>query len=238
MNDPDFDPYLPPRAPVGLTKTPKGGGAEVPDGSPWVTIWTRPRGTIRGIVNSDPTTFVLPLAMLSGFGNGLTRLFKSQTVELPVAGLLVGSIIGGALGGFIGIYLMGFLVRMTGGWLGGRATAQEVRAALAWSSIPIVALLPIQLLTLAVYGADFFRADDPQNVGASKGPLLLVMAMAMIVLGFWSAFLNIKCVAEVHRFSAWKSLGTLLLVGVVFLGIVLLIVVIVVGLMAAMKAGG
>jgi hypothetical protein len=238
MNDPDFDPYLPPRAPVGLPKK-AYGGAEVPEGSPWLNIWIRPRGTIRGIVDSDPTQNVILLAMLGGVSNGLTRLFQSRPGDdLPVAGLLIGGLIGGSIGGILGIYLMGLLVRWTGNWLGGTADGAEVRAALAWSSVPLVALLPVQLVAMAILGQDFFRANGPENPDIQTSLVMVALGLAMMVLGLWSAFLNIKCVAEVHRFSAWRSLGALLLVGVLVFAVVFLIVALFLGLGMAMRGGG
>jgi hypothetical protein len=59
--------------------------------------------------------------------------------------------------------------------------------------------------------------------------------LAQIVLAIWSAVLTIKTVAEVHRFSAWKALGTFLLLSLVAIGIILLIVVGVLGLTSIMK---
>ena len=34
--------------------------------SPFLTIWTRPRATIRAIVNTNPSFLVLPIAMVGG----------------------------------------------------------------------------------------------------------------------------------------------------------------------------
>ena len=42
--------------------------------SPFISIWTKPRETIKGIVETDPKKYVLVLAMLAGVSQVLDRL--------------------------------------------------------------------------------------------------------------------------------------------------------------------
>jgi hypothetical protein len=39
--------------------------------TPFFTMWVRPRRTMRAILETEPRRFVIPLAMLAGFGNAL-----------------------------------------------------------------------------------------------------------------------------------------------------------------------
>ena len=235
MHDPDFDPYLPPRAPVKLMPS-KALGTDAIEGNPWVTIWTRPRGTIRGIVDVDPARSVTLLAMLYGIGSTLGRALQRDAGDALSLPAIIGlALIGGSIGGIIGNRIAGALVRRAGGWIGGVGTAQECRAALAWGAVPNVVNLVLMLGLIGVFGNDLFRATGLQAAGTERGILLLGVSLAQLVLGVWSTVLTIKCVAEVHRFSAWKGLGTFLLIMLVVLGIILAIVLAVVALTAVMK---
>ncbi len=226
MHDPDFDPYLPPRAPIGFAKS-KAFGTDHVEGNPWLTMWTRPRGTIRMIVDTDPSRSVILLAVIYGISSTLSRSMQKDTGDvLPLPALLGLAFIGGSIGGIIGNWICGALVRWTGSWLGGVATLDECRAAIAWGSVPHAVNLGLMLVLLLVFGQDLFRSTGLDDVGMGKGVLLIAVGLTQVTLGIWSAVLNVKAVAEVHRFSAWKGLGAFLLVGLLFLGVVVLIVVV------------
>ncbi len=213
MHDPDFDPYLPPRAPIGLDK-PKDHAGE----PPWLTIWTQPRRTIRGIVEADPNYLVLPLAALSGIANSLGQSTRQGSPSpLVTIGL---AIVFGSIAGIIGNHVMGFFVTLTAHWLGGTASRQETRAALAWSFVPGLAILPMSLLILL------------WNASGLHWPGLTVQASFVgMLLTIWVLVVGAKCVGEVNLFSAWRGffawiLGGLMLVATVslpFVAFVLLI---------------
>lgn len=55
--------------------------------SPWLTIWVKPRETIRRIVDSDPQYQVIVLTVLAGFAESLNRASAKDggdTFSLPV----------------------------------------------------------------------------------------------------------------------------------------------------------
>lgn len=202
MHDPDFNPYLPPRAPVG----------PVADGQPWLTIWTQPRRTIRGIVDANPDYLVLPLAALSGIADSL-RLSSRQGASSPLVTIAV-AIVFGSIAGIIGLSILGFFITLTAHWLGGTASRQETRAALAWSGIPGLAMLPLSLLILLTNASGLHWAG-----------LAVRASFAGMVLAIWGVVVGAKCVGEVNLFSAWRGffasiLGGLLLVAIVALPLV------------------
>ncbi len=172
MQDPDFDPYLPPRAPIGFAK-PMPSGKDSVEGSPWLTIWTRPRGTIRAIVDTDPTRSVLLLAMIYGISSTLSRsMQRSPGDYLSLSVLLILALAGGSLSGIIINYLMAALVRWTGSWIGGVASVIECRAALAWGAVPMAVNLVLMLGLIAIFGQDLFKSGGLDDVGMTKGAVL------------------------------------------------------------------
>jgi hypothetical protein len=209
LRDQDFDPYSPPKAPVGYPR-PEIDSEYEPVENPWTAIWTRPRATIRQIVNTDPTKNVMLLAVLSGM-SGLLPSFMVQ--QLDIVTTLVGMVIGGSIFGLLMIYFNGFMLTMTGRWIGGQANQQEVRAAYAWASVPVLPVFALELVT-------FFS-------GGMSSPIYLLLVPVQFVLGIWSFVLSLKCLGEVHRFSAMTAFGAALLSGLVLGGIFLVILIIV-----------
>jgi hypothetical protein len=199
------------------------GGAPL---NPWLSIWTRPRATIRQIVDTDPTYMVHPLVALGGVAQALDRASNRNLGDrLPLAGILALAIFLGPVFAMIGLYLFGALMRWTGSWLGGVATTKEVRAAIAWGELPTVVSLLLWIPMLALFKEEIFTSESPQlESNLSLMVVLVGLGLVGLVLGIWQTVLLIKTVAEVHRFSAWKGLGTWMLSGLVVLVPVVMVV--------------
>jgi len=185
--------------------------------TPWLTIWLRPRATIRQIVGTDPGHRVILLAALSGLFRALDGVSRGNLGDFwPLWVILVLCAVIGPLAGIIGLYLSGIILRWTGGLLGGQATEAEVRAAVAWSSVPgIAAGVILWIPMLALYGGEAFASAAPRTdalfegspVLALLGGLILMGALVVArVMGFWGLIVFLKCLGEVHRCSVWEAL--------------------------------
>ncbi len=195
--------------------------------SPFISIWVKPRETIRKIVDTDPTKYVIVLAVLSGIIRSLDRVSSQNmgdSLSLPV--LLGICVVIGPVGGIILMYMLGALYRWSGSWLGGQATSEEVRADIAWSSVPSIFFLPLWIPQLIIFGKELFSSSTPR-MDANPFLYILLMGFAVIELiaSIWTLVLLIKCLGEVHQFSAWRALGAIILGSLVFIGPILCIVV-------------
>jgi hypothetical protein len=143
---------------------------------------------------------------------------------MPLGGVLISCLIGGTLGGVITLYLGAALLSWTGQRLGGRAEAWKVRTAMAWSSVPSVVAGLFNVPLILLLGNEFFTSESPR-IDANPNLALMLMAIvaAQIVLVIWSFVLFLKCLGQVHRFSAWKALGASVLAFLVLLVPILLI---------------
>ena len=93
----------------------------------------------------------------------------------------------------------------------GKATAAEVRAAYAWSSV-----IQIWALLLFIPQQVFFGGGFTLGTAADADQILaMALGLAQITLGIWSTVVFLKCLGEVHGFSAWKALGASILAGLV-----------------------
>ena len=204
------------------------------DKSPWLTIWTSPRATIRRIVDHDPVHLVLILAMLGGFAQALNNSSSEswgEILSIPVIFLICAIV--GAVSGIIGLYVYGALLKWTGGWIGGQGSSVQIRAAIAWSNVPLIWALILWVPKLALFGQDLFTSEM-SNFATNQSLRLLffVFIIIEVIIGIWAFIIQLKCIGEVQKFSAWKALGNVILSGLVIIVPIFIVVLIIVGLFA------
>jgi hypothetical protein len=187
----------------------------------WFTIWYEPRSTIRRIVDADAHRFVVGIAFVSGAMAAIYSQVAASTVnisELPhlphfgTIGLSVGAIISGVLS-VISLYGLAALYRWSGHILGGTATRVEMRSALAWAEVPGL-YLGLANIVAALIG---FEGPGAPSVLSASG---IVDSIA----GIWIFVILLKCIGEVHHFSAWRALGAIILGFLAMIAVVVAIV--------------
>jgi Yip1-like protein len=210
--------------------------ANVAGGSitPFYTIWTEPRATIRRIVETDPTRNVIALVAVGPALNALASQWSKalgNNANLSVLWPLwvVVSVALEAALGVLFLYIFGAIFKWSGSLLGGVASRVEVRAAIAWSQVPGIAA-EIVLLVAVLMGIPM------PTPGATPGMLPHIDAafykVLVIegVLGFWGFIVSLKCIGEVHRFSAWRAFVAILIPPLIVMVVVGLIVFVVIRL--------
>jgi hypothetical protein len=151
---------------------------------------------MRHVVGTTPKYLVLTLAVLTGvaevIGNaGYFEVGHSLGIPLSILSFLaIGSILG-----VLALYVGGKLLQWSGKRLGGQASLDEIQIALAWSTVPRIATLPILLLAILLNGQGLVA------IGVYALPII-------VLLDLWSVILLVICVGEVQRFSIPKSLGS------------------------------
>ena len=200
---------------------------EQPQPAPWLTIWFKPRETIRHIVDTDPDYRVFVLAMLVGIAQALDRASSKNAGDtLPVAVILLLCVVLGPIGGLVSVYIGGALFRWIGGWFGGTATSAEVRAAIVWSSLPVIGAMVLWIPKFVLFGEEIFTSTMPRTE-SNPGLLLALMGFLVIdlIAAIWTFILLLKCLGEVHRFSAWRALGVVILSWLIIIVPIALLVV-------------
>lgn len=139
---------------------------------PWLKIWVQPHATIRAIVDSHTMRHVPLVAAHVGILNLLQQASnRSWGDMLSVFVMLLITFIDESVVGIVGVYISGALLRWTGSWFDGKATTDEVCAAVAWSALPNIAARVIWLPLLALYGAEMFSSVTPQDRKRDISPL-------------------------------------------------------------------
>ncbi|HET8946107.1 MAG TPA: Yip1 family protein [Candidatus Polarisedimenticolia bacterium] len=187
--------------------------------NPWLSIWTRPRATMRQILDTNPRAWVHRLAILGGIGEFIgTHLPDGPPMPpLSPAEMLATKCVLGIVGGLIGLYVGSFIVWMTGRWIGGQGTFVQVRAASAWPNVLTVWGALLWLPLIAYLGLEGVNVNPESFFDDSVGMMLFAPVLALgLVLVVWRIIVFLKCLGEAHRFSAWHALGATL-IGVVLL---------------------
>jgi hypothetical protein len=195
--------------------------------APYFTIWTEPRATIRHIININPRRNVTVLAMLAPLLTTLEHqwiavMSGSKTPPWWPYQVAI-EVVGAAIFGIFALYVNSGLVTWAGRAIGGAGRALEMRAAVAWSEIPTITAAGASIIALLV------GLMTPPEVGINglpkMGQPLIELGGVHFVLGVWGFVLSVKCIGEVHKFSAWRALLAILIVALfatAILGLVIL----------------
>lgn len=95
--------------------------------------------------------------------------------------------------------------------------SEQVRAAIAWSSVPLIWALLLWIPELVLFGQDLFTSSTPR---LDANPLLAValigFGLVELTIGIWAIVVFLKCLGQVQGFSAWRALGNALLAFLIF----------------------
>ncbi|MFM2476154.1 YIP1 family protein [Celerinatantimonas sp. MCCC 1A17872] len=193
--------------------------------NPWTSMWTKPRATIAQVVATDPKRSVLTIVSLAAIFPVIIMILVSSTVffaffpqiHFNLTGVLLAGAIVGAICGILGLYFSGWLLATVCSWFDSRATQTEMRAAIAWSTIPNLWTIPLLLIQIYILASGFvdFGNGDGSHLGSYMGFLTLLNIIKFII-GIWGTVLLCKSVGEVTGFSAWKAFGCILLSFIIF----------------------
>ncbi|RLA54439.1 MAG: YIP1 family protein [Gammaproteobacteria bacterium] len=196
--------------------------------NPWFSMWTRPRETIQQIVETNPTRLVFVLAAVGGISQTLDRASaQSAGDNLALMWILLLAIVLGPIAGIVMLFVGAKLFEISGKWLGGIADSVNLRAAIAWSNVPIIWAMLLWIPQFALLGGELFTSQTPR-MDASDTLLFSYLSLAGIevVAAVWSFVIFLKSIGQVQGFSAWKALANLAVVILMILvPIVLLLVV-------------
>jgi hypothetical protein len=190
--------------------------------TPYFTIWTEPRATIRRIVDTDPTRNVIALAAIGPAIGALSfeyvkaKELGSNNISLPWAAAFVAA---KPLLGILNMFIGGVVLKWTGSMLGGAASAVELRAAIAWPQVISIAGGIISLLYWIVLGMPVvhFAPRVVPQIDHAFTPFAIVGGLIAGTFAIWRLIVWLKCIGEVHRFSAWRALAATLIPGLVAL---------------------
>lgn len=181
--------------------------------NPWLSMWVKPRETIRAIVSFDPKYQFPLLSTIYGFPmllNFAQSLSLGMNVHWGIV-LLIAAILA-PFAGMLGILITTTLLHWTGKWVSGKSTFLEMRAAVTWANVTnIVTSLTWLVLAFTFGQLAFVENFSSMTFMGWEKLLIFFLFLIQAVVSVWSIVIFVKAVAEVQKFSAWKGLLNLVL---------------------------
>lgn len=193
--------------------------------NPWTKIWVHPRETIRAIIQHN-TSYFLPLLY---WIYGLPLLLQvaqnmSLGLQAPSFMILLVAAAGAFFLGWVGINLGSILFYWTGKWIGGQGRYQEVRTAVAWSTVPTIVNNIFWVILTLLFGKALFTQTFLET--QFTGVLLAIVFLVSVIqfgVAIWGFVILLQALGEAQKFSAWKALLNVVLpLAMIFLGVWLL----------------
>ena len=104
----------------------------------------------------------------------------------------------------------------TGRWLKGTGSFQAVRAAYAWSCVPLVFNILIWFALVALFQERLFlNAPAEPSLSPQQAGLLFFLMTARLTFIIWSLVLYFNARAEVHRFSVIRAILCAVFAGII-----------------------
>lgn len=189
-------------------------------------IMIRPRATLRRILDAGRDRMIIPLVVLaaiSGFAGDFDRdaVRLLSRAPLPPALMIAALLLAAIAVTLLLFYIASWAVYGIGKLLEGTGTPRDVRSAVAWGLVPIIwALLyrvPIVLFWDSLpakmqMGKDHVRIDPGLFSAGCLGGL--VFGLIELTVLIWTTAVTSNTIGEAHRFSSWRGLATLVLVGI------------------------
>jgi hypothetical protein len=189
-------------------------------------VMIKPRSTLRAILDLPRDRMALPLfalAVVSGIFGDLDAPMLQRILEQPRGWqfglMLAAATVGIAIALVVLAWFYAWVPVLIGRFLEGTGGIREIRSALAWGSAPAIwALLyrvPAALWLGGTRGSEVHVGGDTIRIDAgalsNACGIALIFGLLELLVFVWCLVLLSNTVAEAHRFSPWRGLGTLLL---------------------------
>ena len=175
---------------------------------PWLSIWVKPKQTVRALINYNVKYRFFVLSLLYGLPTVLQmaqNLSLGSVFSLPA--ILLVSLIVSPLLGCIGLLLCTAFLTWTGRWLGGKGAFLEMRCGVSWTNATnLVTVLVWAALIAQFKEVIFYEGFARMPMTVNEASWLSIYFFVQLVVAVWAFVLLLYAVSEVHRFSIWKAL--------------------------------
>ena len=228
-----------------MNTIPSKSSAE-PQLNPWFSIWTKPRPTIRQVMQTVSMGKLMWILALTTFVGVIRAMLTSSQTEAESLfngiGSFWGSLLMGVLLTPLGIlmfWLLAWLIKVAGRWLGSKASTREVMYGLTWPNVMTLVVNIGVLITVLSFQkvCHFLGMTWYGEFSELMWALNLVFFTVIGILTLWNIAVFIICMSEVMQISKLRVCGVCLLSWVlVVVGLALLMIPI--GIAGYLARGG
>lgn len=186
------------------------------DDNPWLSVWVRPRDTIRSILAQNANQSLWILAFIYGF-TSLMNCFQSFPIalHLGIVPMLLISVVLAPFWGYLFFAILSAVVVWVGKLLKGQATFKTARAAYAWSSVPLAGNIPLWLLLVFFYSNILFFGLQDQIIMPKAAMIFFFILIGKLIFAIWALVIYLQMLAEVQQFSILRAIFNLILASLV-----------------------
>ncbi len=188
---------------------------------PWISIWIKPKQTVRAIINYNIKYRFFVLSFLYGLPTVLqmAQNFSLGSVFALPAIILICLIMAPLLGA-LGLIICTALLTWTGRWLGGKSSFMEMRCAVSWTNATNLVSVAVWVALIAQFKeVIFYEGFVRMPMTAMEAGFLSIYFLIQLTVAVWSFILLLYGVSEVHGFSVWKALLNIVIAFIVGIGL-------------------
>jgi len=196
--------------------------------NPWLSIWTEPRATIARIIQVNPNRGLWWLAAIYGFSS-LLNSFQSVSFghRIGLLQIFILALVLSPIWGYLGFSIWSYFVLIAGKLFGGKGSFKEIRAAYAWSCVPLLFNACLWIVLALCFGnALFMSMPDADPLTQTQVTILVIVLLVRLVTAIWAIVIYVNTLSEVQKFSVLKTIGTIFVsaicVGIIFYLVLLL----------------
>ena len=173
------------------------------------SIWTKPTLTFKYILKFCPKKNVTLFLALSGIVNAFERSNqRSHSLgEFSISFIIMAVVFGGIFGVIFGRFYAA-LLGISGRWIKGKSTSDEVITVVAWASVPTICSLILLLPKYLIFGNEVFYFQDESLF---RIIIFFLIAAMQIALSIWTLVILVRGIELVQEFSTKKAVLNLLL---------------------------
>jgi len=192
--------------------------------NPWLSIWVKPRKTIRALIDYNVNYCFIVLCAIYGFQYMLQAAqFVSMGSDASLWLILLLSVILSIPLGYVVFNVGSFFTFVLGKLIKGKGKFKQVRAATYWSSVPIVITVAIWIVLMIAHGNSLFVLGYERGLTGVGVTINAVAAIIQVIIGVWGFVIFLHALGEVQGFSAWMALLNTFLAGLVLFILLFLI---------------
>ncbi|MDV6377786.1 Yip1 family protein [Sporosarcina sp. GW1-11] len=184
--------------------------------NPLVSIWTQPKETIRYVLEYKTWSYSFFILFLSSIGVGMTSFAETDLFSsLPLIAIILLGILSTFIGSIISLFIAAGLYTWVGKWLRGNGNFNDMLQMVPIASIPLIWLMPINLIIVIIFGKALFTDSYAMLSGTSA--ILLLVNLLTLGVSIYSTVILSKGIGIVHHFSSWRGFGVIMIIVGMFL---------------------
>jgi len=182
--------------------------------NPWLSIWVKPRQTMRALMDYNVNYRFIALCAIFGFQYMLqVTQFLSLGRDINLFVILLIALLLCIPVGYILFNISSAFLFWVGKLIKGKGTFKQIRAASYWTSVPNVVTILIWIVLMVLHGGNLFIAGYERDMAGAAIGVNVGASILQTALGIWMLVIFLHALGEVQKFSAWMALLNLFLSG-------------------------